>query len=245
MMHRCEESEQNVSFWTARCRCMEIKRLRNLFWIEQETADCCQELIRIFLDNNDPFVEGELTRRTVAEERKTSNSRGSTCKCRSETSTSECESESSTVRNDSCGSHGEMKRFFQSTEYGDYMDLTDSSIQNGPSVPSASDEFWNVGDRRTILFKVIRRLLSEADGIELDLELDKNCANVNDGQAEVLSHHVPITPNGEFTSVGTILHKIGRCKPCIFMSNSGKSCCSNGFKCLFCHHANHCHPKKH
>eukprot|EP00917_Polyrhabdina_sp_WS-2016_P027607 GHVP01058840.1.p1 GENE.GHVP01058840.1~~GHVP01058840.1.p1 ORF type:complete len:231 (+),score=35.14 GHVP01058840.1:413-1105(+) len=138
---------------------------------------------------------------------------------------------------DSSPSKIKRNRFLPSKFCDNIEDSSNSSVQKVPCVPPSWDPFWNNGDRRTLLYRLIRHLLPDT---EFDCDFDQNCANLNETQVERLSQHVPITCTGKATSIGTLLHRSGRCKPCIFMvGNSKKPNCMNGFTCLFCHHANH------
>lgn len=58
---------------------------------------------------------------------------------------------------------------------------------------------------------------------------------------KTLKKRVPQDDHGNLSSVGSIPHAQGACKPCVF-ANSERKACQNGLECLFCHlpHA----PKK-
>jgi len=66
---------------------------------------------------------------------------------------------------------------------------------------------------------------SVVDGIELLLQ--------EEGM-ESLLQRVPRDEEGELTSVGSILHARGTCKPCVF-AHSERKACKSGASCTFCH----------
>lgn len=53
---------------------------------------------------------------------------------------------------------------------------------------------------------------------------------------EALLLRVPVDEAGNATSVGSILHEEGTCKPCVFAHSERKEC-QNGIQCVFCHFA--------
>lgn len=55
---------------------------------------------------------------------------------------------------------------------------------------------------------------------------------VSDSSLQPLMHQVPLDEMGRPTSVGSLLHSIGKCKVCVF-AHSGS--CSSGVSCSFCH----------
>lgn len=57
---------------------------------------------------------------------------------------------------------------------------------------------------------------------------------------EALLERVPAREDGSLTSVGSIVHEDGTCKPCVFAHSERKKC-QNGIRCVFCHFA---HPPK-
>mmetsp|Transcript_87938 Transcript_87938/g.283951 ORF Transcript_87938/g.283951 Transcript_87938/m.283951 type:complete len:285 (+) Transcript_87938:60-914(+) len=58
-------------------------------------------------------------------------------------------------------------------------------------------------------------------------------ASSDEAQLEELRSMVPLDAEGKPTSIGTMKHEAGLCKPCVFFpSEIG---CSNGITCLFCH----------
>jgi len=58
-------------------------------------------------------------------------------------------------------------------------------------------------------------------------------ASSEEAQLEELRSMVPLDAEGKPTSIGTMKHEAGLCKPCVFFpSEIG---CSNGITCLFCH----------
>lgn len=57
---------------------------------------------------------------------------------------------------------------------------------------------------------------------------------------ESLLQRVPRDQQGSLTSIGSIVHEEGTCKPCVFAHNERKAC-QNGVNCHFCHFA---HPPK-
>jgi len=57
---------------------------------------------------------------------------------------------------------------------------------------------------------------------------------------EDLLSWVPRTPSGTPTSIGSLEHADGTCKPCLFAYHATKAC-ANGLACLFCHFE---HPPK-
>eukprot|EP01056_Protomagalhaensia_sp_Gyna25_P005478 Protomagalhaensia_sp_Gyna_25__5477@NODE_725_length_2763_cov_12_381791_g565_i0_p1_GENE_NODE_725_length_2763_cov_12_381791_g565_i0NODE_725_length_2763_cov_12_381791_g565_i0_p1_ORF_typecomplete_len338_score35_79_NODE_725_length_2763_cov_12_381791_g565_i0431056 len=84
---------------------------------------------------------------------------------------------------------------------------------------------------------------------ELKLEALLEAFNLTLGQTRNAVLHLPecvrmilpISPEGETLSVGSLLHYSGGCRNCIF--NSGRQGCHNGLNCVFCHHA-HPRPKR-
>lgn len=57
---------------------------------------------------------------------------------------------------------------------------------------------------------------------------------------ESLLQRVPQDESGNATSIGSILHEQGTCKPCVFAHSERKEC-QNGVQCVFCHFS---HPPK-
>ena len=55
-----------------------------------------------------------------------------------------------------------------------------------------------------------------------------------------LARAIPSSEGG-LLSVGSLLHQVEECKPCLFFHHPLKEC-KNGTLCLFCHYE---HPKKH
>nr|PVC53987.1 hypothetical protein MACL_00003394 [Theileria orientalis] len=45
---------------------------------------------------------------------------------------------------------------------------------------------------------------------------------------------IPLDDNGKLTSIGSVRHLIGDCKPCAFNRHHTKTC-MNGIRCNFCH----------
>lgn len=62
----------------------------------------------------------------------------------------------------------------------------------------------------------------------------------DDPDEEELLRRVPLDPNGNPMSIGSIAHEAGTCKPCVFAYNAKKAC-ANGIRCSFCHYV---HPPK-
>lgn len=46
---------------------------------------------------------------------------------------------------------------------------------------------------------------------------------------------IPLGPSGELTSVGSIGHAEGLCRPCAFVNNPKREGCKNGIRCGYCH----------
>jgi len=51
---------------------------------------------------------------------------------------------------------------------------------------------------------------------------------------DALKKRVPHDEHGNLSSVGSIPHATGACRPCVF-ANSERKACQNGLECLFCH----------
>lgn len=49
-----------------------------------------------------------------------------------------------------------------------------------------------------------------------------------------LLQHVPVDEQGAYTSIGSVGHAEGVCKPCVFAHHAEKIC-ANGVQCRFCH----------
>mmetsp|Transcript_41547 Transcript_41547/g.131501 ORF Transcript_41547/g.131501 Transcript_41547/m.131501 type:complete len:237 (+) Transcript_41547:138-848(+) len=58
-------------------------------------------------------------------------------------------------------------------------------------------------------------------------------ASSDEAQLEELRSMVPLDAEGKPTSIGTMKHEAGLCKPCVFFPSVIG--CSNGITCLFCH----------
>jgi len=71
-------------------------------------------------------------------------------------------------------------------------------------------------------------------------EPDRMDALIKSEGMESLIKRVPRDESGNATSVGSILHEEGTCKPCVFAHSERKEC-QNGVQCVFCHFA---HPPK-
>ncbi|CAJ1393608.1 unnamed protein product [Effrenium voratum] len=52
-------------------------------------------------------------------------------------------------------------------------------------------------------------------------------------EAEILEE-IPLDEEGQLTSIGSVLHGSGECRPCAFLGSERRPC-SNGAACLFCH----------
>eukprot|EP00922_Rhytidocystis_sp_ex-Travisia-forbesii_P056632 GHVS01083799.1.p1 GENE.GHVS01083799.1~~GHVS01083799.1.p1 ORF type:complete len:1007 (+),score=204.88 GHVS01083799.1:472-3492(+) len=81
-----------------------------------------------------------------------------------------------------------------------------------------------------VQFRELRRSQSVADS-------DGGMANVlgEEQLTEELLKIIPKDEDGVFSSVGSIRHEEGFCKPCVHYQNPSKGC-RNGILCLFCHH---------
>ncbi|EKX74188.1 conserved hypothetical protein [Theileria equi strain WA] len=76
---------------------------------------------------------------------------------------------------------------------------------------------------------------STADGCSM-----KQCSagspseDANNDSALNPEQFIPVDENGNLTSIGSIHHNTGNCKPCAFHRHRTKVC-ENGTRCAFCH----------
>jgi hypothetical protein len=68
---------------------------------------------------------------------------------------------------------------------------------------------------------------------EGDLAWQQGDQDVTDDELSALIPHIPLGENGELTSVGSIKHVEGSCKPCAFVYT--RVGCKKNIRCEFCH----------
>jgi len=103
-----------------------------------------------------------------------------------------------------------------------------------PDGDSASEgTSFGLSARRSISIEA----LSSQDAItpvSTTLEADVNMESIHFVQPGIALHNVPRDMYGCLTSIGSIGHAQGLCKPCVFAHHASKVC-MNGFACDFCH----------
>lgn len=60
-------------------------------------------------------------------------------------------------------------------------------------------------------------------------------ARSEETEADIDLSQVPLDADGRLTSIGSICHAEGGCRPCIFANSEKGKVCANGVACAFCH----------
>lgn len=70
----------------------------------------------------------------------------------------------------------------------------------------------------------------------LEIEMDQRAVEETPGaeSLEALIGRLPRDEEGRPTSVGSVGHVVGTCRPCAFLTSEQRPC-QNGVRCLFCH----------
>lgn len=101
-----------------------------------------------------------------------------------------------------------------------------SSVPNFAGVPNQS-----VQDHNERCGTVVRAF-NEKEERRIQAIAQKEFVEVQEPNLKILRKHVPLN-DGKLTSIGSISHATGECKPCVFCIS--KKACPNSIDCCYCH----------